>query len=181
MNKEIIRKKYIEIRKNIENKDVKSEIIFNKLISLDLYKEANVIALYNNLKSEVDTSKLIKYSLKIGKTVLLPRVVNNNLKFYKVTFNDELIKSSFGVFEPSENENNYVSSKKINLMIVPGVCFDKSKNRMGFGKGYYDRYLENTNINTIGICFDEQIVSKLPVNKNDIRMKMIVSDSKVIM
>ena len=181
MKKEELRKKYILIRNRVENKTQKSEIISEKIQEQIEYKNAKIIALYKNLKSEVSTEKLIEDSINLGKCVALPKVVNNELKFYKIkSLKEKFIKSNFGVEEPIENEINYINQKDIGLIIVPGICFDKEKNRLGFGKGYYDRYLQNENINTIGICFEEQIVENIiPTTEYDVAMKKIITDKKI--
>lgn len=133
--------------------------------------------MYNNLPSEVDTKELIKLSLERGKIVALPRVCGEQLRFYKINFfNTKLEKSKFGIEEPIEDELNYIDKSKIDLIIVPGVCFDKKYNRLGFGKGYYDKFLINFMLDTIGICFNEQIVDEIPVRKNDIKVKKIISN-----
>ena len=179
-SKEALRKEYVFKRTQIKNKAKKSQKIISKVIDSDLYKKSKIIALYKSLPSEVNTNELIKYSINSEKIVVLPRIDNEYLKFYKINSIDEqLIKSKFGVEEPIESKINFVEKEKIDLMIVPGVCFDKEKNRMGFGKGYYDRYLENTNIKTIGICFDEQIVDKLPTTPNDIKMYKVITDKNI--
>ncbi len=178
MNKIELRKKYLIIRQNIINKDKKSEMIFNKLISSDEYKKSNIIALYYSLKSEVNTLELIKYSLKNNKIVLLPKVINNDMVFYKIESLNNLIKSNFGIMEPS---NGIIFDKNnIDLIVVPGVCFDKYLNRIGFGKGYYDKYLSNSNIYSIGICFQEQISDGMIItDKTDIKLKKIITDKNI--
>ena len=180
-NKDNIREKYKQIRLNIINKKEKSSIIFNKLIMLDVYKNSKVIAIYKNLNSEVDTNNLIEYSLKNNKKVLLPRIVNDEIRFYTIAADEELIKSNFGVYEPLENNNKLYSKNDINLIIIPGISFDKEKNRIGFGKGYYDKYLKNKNIYKIGLCFDEQIADKLPCSENDIKMDIVITDKYLYM
>ena len=172
MNKQELRTKYLKIRNDISNKDIKSDIIFNKIINTSEYQSANTVALYKNLISEVDTNKLIDYTLTIGKTVSLPRVEDNNLNFYKVDKQTLLIKSNFGVFEPISNQ--VIPKENIDLIIVPGVCFDKNNNRLGFGKGYYDRYLMNTKMKKIGICFIEQLTNNIPADSNDVKMDLII-------
>ena len=180
-NKEEIRKKSIEIRKNITNTDIKSNIIFEKIINLDIYKKSKVIGIYNSLSSEVNTNKIIEYSFNNGKIVVLPKIVNNDIKFYKIEKDKKYIKSKFGVLEPIGIEDKYILKDNIPLMIIPGVSFDKNKNRMGFGKGYYDKYLENSNTYKIGICFQEQICEKLIVNSNDIKMDIVITNEKLYM
>lgn len=181
MNKNELRKIYLSKRKNIENKEEKSLIINNKIKKMSEYKNAKIIAIYKSLPSEVNTTSLINDSIKLGKDVVLPKVEKEELKFYKITsLEDSFIKSNFGVEEPLGEENNYIDKNDIDLVIVPGICFDKEKNRLGFGKGYYDRYLQNVNINTIGICFEEQIVeNRIPITEYDVKIKKIITDKKI--
>ena len=176
MDKQTLRKEYLEIRKNILDKDIKSKLIFNKIVNTIEYQSANTIAIYKSLNSEVNTNKLIDYSLSIGKTIALPRVENNNLSFYKITDKTNLIKSNFGILEPPKNQVNYLPKSRIDLIIVPGICFDKKGNRIGFGKGYYDRYLMNTKMKKIGICFTQQLVDSIETEDNDMKMDLIITD-----
>ena len=166
----------LNIRNKITNKEEKSCLITEKIINDSWYKDARVVAVYKSLQSEVDTTNLIKDCFEKGKIVLLPKVENDFMNFYKVDENEILIKSKFGVKEPSGIKEKLYNPELIELMIVPGVGFDKENNRIGFGKGYYDKYLENLNIKTIGICFKEQIVDKLPHDEFDIRMDKIICD-----
>lgn len=177
-SKENLRKEYLIKRKNIKNKLEKSNIIYEKIINSEKYINSKVIALYKSLKDEVDTNRLINYSLSIGKIVLLPKTYENEMNFFKIEKNEQLIKSKFGVEELKEDFDKLCSSEEIDLMILPGVCFDKNLNRIGFGKGYYDRYLENSNsIYKIGICFKEQITKDiLPHDTYDIRLDEIICD-----
>ena len=180
MNKNDIRKKYIDIRKNINEIDriKKSKIISDKVLSNEVLKSSKVIAIYKSLKSEVDTDNIINDLWSMNKVVLIPKVEKDIINFYEYNINDKLIKSTFGVLEP--NNNKIYKKENIDLIIVPGVCFDKYMNRMGFGKGYYDKYLENSNIYKIGICFNEQMYDKkLVTDKYDIKMNEIITDKEV--
>ncbi len=176
MNKQELRTKYLKIRNSISNKERKSNIIFNKIINTKEYQNAKTIAIYKNLKSEVSTNKLIDYSLNIGKIIAIPRVENDNLSFYKIDKNTKLIKSNFGILEPINDKTNYLPKEKIDSIIVPGICFDKEGNRLGFGKGYYDRYLMNTKMKKIGICFIEQLTDNIQTEENDVKMDLIITD-----
>ncbi|MBR1540051.1 MAG: 5-formyltetrahydrofolate cyclo-ligase [Clostridia bacterium] len=181
MEKKILRKRYLEIRKKIKDRSQKSKGIFEKIIQEKEYQNAKVIALYKSLESEVDTSELIEYSIEQERIVCLPKVVGEEIKFYQISEAEEFIKSKFGVEEPDENPEKEVAKNQIDLVIVPGVCFDTRKNRLGFGKGYYDRFLTGTNLKTIGICFEEQILKDgfLPVEENDVKMQKIVTEENV--
>ncbi len=181
MEKQKLREEYLEIRKSILNKINKSEIITNKVIEEVEYKNAKVIAIYKSFGTEVDTDNLIEYSIKLEKAIALPRVINNELKFYKIkSLQESFIKSKFGVEEPIENEANYIEKANIDLVIVPGLLFDKENNRLGYGKGYYDRFLEKGEFETIGICFDEQILPQIPITENDIKIKKVITDKRII-
>ena len=176
--KDSLRNKYLVNRKNIPNKNEKSEIIFNKIIKNEIYINSRTIGIYMNLDSEVDTKKIIDYSIKNNKIVAIPKVVGNNLEFYQIkSLNDNFVKSPFNILEPISTKENYIDKSNIDLLIVPGICFDNEGNRIGFGKGYYDRYLNNSNIKTIGICFKEQITTKIiPTNRYDVKIDVIITD-----
>lgn len=180
--KKRLREEYKVIRRKIENKKEKSKVIFNKIIKTDIFKEAKTIAIYKNIKSEVDTTELIKYSLNMGKIIALPKVEENELKFYKInSICENLEKSKFGIEEPEGKEEMLIDNNSIDLVIVPGICFDLEKNRLGFGKGYYDRFLKQKDFKTIGICFDEQIIEKVPTDNNDVNVNEVVTDKRYIL
>ena len=132
MSKELLRKKYLQIRNDITDKDEKSAIIFKKIVSCAEYKKAKTIGIYMSLKNEVDTSKIIEDALKQEKTVLIPKIEGENLHFYKYNFGDFLVKNKFGIFEPNVIE--IPSNDKMDLCIIPGVCFDLRNNRIRFWK-----------------------------------------------
>ena len=171
MKKEI-RKEILYLRDNLEERYSKSMIIKDKIMNLDIYKNSNCIALYYSMKSEVDTKELIKESLELGKKVVLPRIINKNkMIFISVNSDTNYEKNSYGVLEPiGEEESN------IDLIICPGVAFDKDNNRLGYGRGYYDKYLKDKDIYKIGICYKEQLVDKIDIDDFDIKMDMVITD-----
>ena len=172
-----LRTKYKEKRRNIIDKKEKSKVICKKIINSLCYKNANVIAIYRSLPDEVDTTDLILNSLKNNKRVLLPRVINSEIKFFEIKdLNYKCEKSKFNILEPVEDYNNYVEKNEIDLIIVPGLCFDKNGNRLGFGKGFYDRFLADISTNIIGICFKEQIIKKVPITNDDIKVNYVITD-----
>ena len=180
IEKEVLRKKYIELRKNVINKKEKSNQIFLNLIGLDIFKSSNIIGIYCSMIDEVDTFKIIEYCLLNNKEVLVPKLNNDStMNFYKISgLNALSIKNKFGISEP-------ISDKKqdnMELMIVPGVCFDECLNRVGFGKGYYDKYLLNKNVYKIGICFDWQILDSdfININEYDVPMDIVLTDKRKI-
>ena len=173
MNKQILRNKYKQIRTNIKDKEEPDKIIFNKIINLEEYKQSNLILTYVSLKEEVDTIKLIKYSLKKGKKVAVPKCEGNDIVFYYISSIEDLEEGTFGILEPKTIEKviNFTNS----ICIVPGVAFDKQKNRIGYGIGFYDRFLESYNGIKIGLTYRECICDKIDVDKNDIKMDKIIT------
>lgn len=180
--KKFFRKKYSEIRKVITGKEEKSEAIFSALINTDEYENAGCIALYKSFGSEADTSNIALHALFCGKTVAYPRVCGSDMKFYGYYKNMPFQKSCFGIQEPFDEEKNIVSPEKFDLVIVPGLCFDKSKNRLGYGGGFYDRFLIKISAVKIALCFDEQIIKNgsLPVSENDVKADLIITDKRII-
>lgn len=170
-----IRYEYLLKRKNILNKKEKSLDICQKIIKHEKYLCSMNIGLYKSLKDEVDTSFLISYSLELGKNVYLPKVVDDDLIFYKISKNEKYVLSPFHVEEPVGDSSKEISIDDMDLIIVPGVVFDKEGHRMGYGKGYYDRYL-NDSIYKIGICFQEQLSLGVPVNENDVSMNEVITN-----
>ena len=180
IEKDALRKKYIELRKNIINKEEKSNNIFLNLLDLDVFKSSNIIGIYCSMVDEVDTFKIIKHSLLNNKDVLVPKLNNDGtMNFYKISDLNELsFKNKFGISEPISN----IKQDNMDLIIVPGVCFDERLNRVGFGKGYYDKYLNNKSIYKIGICFDWQIIDSNFINTDeyDVPMDIVVTDKRKI-
>lgn len=185
MKKEEMRKVFKRIRVDIKDKEVKSNIVCDKIIKSEFYNKSKVIGLYSSILGEVDTLRLIEESLKDGKIVGLPKVRGKELKFYRISKIEDLIfGEDFGIKEPKENIENLIDKNNMDLIIVPGVCFDEVKNRIGFGKGYYDRYLfDAKNVVKVGICFDEQVLrdSNIPVDRYDVKMDMIITNKKIIL
>lgn len=183
--KEELREKYKVIRNNINNYEEKSLAITKKIINSDFYKSSKVIGVYSSINKEVDTSFLIKEILKDKKIVLLPKTIeNNNLEFYRILeYNDKYVKESkpFNIKEPIVENCKKYNKESIDLLIIPGLCFDYNKARVGYGKGYYDKYLENQTIRKIGICFEEQLLKDdyIKTNETDIKMDNIITELNV--
>ena len=174
MDKNTLRKQLLEKRKLIANKQEKSAKLVS--IALNYIGNSNIIALYYPLKDEVNTILLIEYLLSQNKKVCLPKVEKDFINFYYVSSLEELVKSSkFNLVEPVGEASKLVDSKLIEIIFCPGVGFDKENNRLGFGKGYYDKYLKNVNCLKIGLAYKEQVVDKLPVNDFDIKMDLVVT------
>ncbi len=177
-----LRKRYIALRQSAENKTECSALIAQRLFEQDEYKSARCIAIYKSMPSEASTDEIIKDALSVGKTVALPKTTGSEMRFYKIEQDEPLIKSPFGVWEPVGDEEKYISPEELDLIIVPGVAFDRDKNRLGFGKGCYDRFLPQANAATIALCFSLQIAPRgeLATDEFDIKMQKIITERETI-
>lgn len=180
--KKEIREKYLAIRKNIINREEKTKEILDRLLNDSTYQKANTIALFKSFNFEVDTNSIIDISLSNNKVVALPRIEQDEIVFYKIDSKSILVKNKYKIEEPISKKDNYIEKENIDLVIVPGLCFDRSGNRLGYGKGFYDRFLSGTSIRTIAICFDEQLLDEglLPASNSDVKIEEIITNKEKI-
>lgn len=179
MDKIELRKKSLLARKELKNKKNKSLVIVNKIVNEEHFKKSKIVGLYYPKKDEVDIKDLIIIALKEKKVVCLPRVISNEeMCFIKINSIEEVELGNFDIYEPKYNEGNIINKFSIDLFIVPGVSFDESNNRLGYGKGYYDRYLVNVNGYKIGITFKELFLKKdtIIAGLKDVKMDKIIVD-----
>lgn len=178
--KKNLRKSLILKRKSIDKnqKNEKDLIIFEKIINLDVYQNSDLILTYVSFQDEVDTLKLIDYSLKIGKTVVVPKCKSNSImNFYKIKTIGELKKSNYGILEPEEIQENLVDLNQKAICIVPALSFDRKLNRIGYGGGYYDNFIKkNHNIIYMGLCYDFMISEELPTENHDEKVNYLITE-----
>ena len=152
------------------------------LLSLDEYADADCIALYAPAHNETDTELLLTAALQAGKRVLYPAVCGHHMVFRRVERLEELHKGAFGILEPCPSGADHLADEA-DLIVVPGVAFDRNGHRIGYGKGYYDRFLHHPDCSAhlVGLCHDFQLTEELiPADAHDIPMEIIVSDRRVI-
>ena len=155
-----------------EEKKTKSALIFSRILSLDVIKRAESVALYASLPDEVESFEAVE-ALSLQKRVFLPRVEGDDMEFYPYVAGT-LSRGAFGISEPQEGIA--VSPAEIDVMVVPGVSFTVSGKRLGRGKGYYDKYLSRAGFRAvkIGVCYAEQIADDIPSEPHDIMMDSVV-------
>ncbi len=182
--KNILRKDILKRRSQLRDKEkeVKNRKIFDILINLIQIKNARKICIYVSKPDEADTFCAIEHLISMDKAVYVPKSdkKNNKMSFYKINSLKELKIGAFSVLEPSDKNEKYICTGNEDVCIVPALCFDKQGYRLGYGKGYYDRFLNDFNGIKIGICFDEFIREVLPRFNTDIAVDMIISDIKKI-
>lgn len=178
LTKKQIRSKMLQELKRQEEKerDKKSKKILAKLFRLNEFKKAKRVMFYKSYGGEVNTEEMIRRSRKQGKIVAVP-VCNkktNTITPCRIGLDTRFKIGLYGILEPMDKR--YIDVKKIDLVIVPGIAFDKKGNRLGRGKGYYDRFLKCLPKTTrrIGLAFDFQILPSLPTQPHDIRLNKTI-------
>ncbi len=163
--------------KKISNKKDRDLDIFFECKDIINSKNIKIIALYYSKSLEVNSIELIKYALSNNKVVCLPRIRDgNNMHFIKIESLDNLEwNKTFNIKEPIFDKENIIDSKNIDLMFVPLIGFDKYNHRLGYGKGYYDRYLKNNNnILTFGLGYKETNIEENIFDELDISLQKII-------
>lgn len=178
-DKKELRKKVSTLKGEFSRDELKtlSDKVIVNLSNTDIFKKADTILLYYSMPDEVNTEILI-HLMNDKKNILLPIVDKTGLILKKYTSNNDLQISSYGIKEPTGDA--FTDYDDIDLVVVPGVAFDRAFNRMGRGKGYYDRLLPKIKAPKLAICFDFQLFDNIPFDDNDVKMDIIVCESEII-
>jgi len=175
--KQALRAKMREIRQTIPaiSYTEKSVTIIKKLEQNTNYLKAKQVLVYLSTQEEVDTHQLVKDMLNSEKRVYAPKVKDGILVICQINKWNDLEKGSFDILEPSSiiKEEH---PKVMDLILVPGLAFDKAGNRLGYGGGFYDGLFKNTQGYKIGLAFKEQILEKIPLEDHDIPVDLIITD-----
>ena len=168
-----IRNKMRAMRRTLTSEQIahSSQKITQEILNSDVYKTAKNVCLYLSAYKEVDTSALLNACKADNKTVALPVTDEDGIITLYID-NGEYKTGNFGITEPAGNKT--ISPKEIDLFIIPALAFDKQGGRLGFGKGCYDRLLKDTTGYKIGIGYAFQLVDKVPSDKHDIKMDMVI-------
>jgi 5-formyltetrahydrofolate cyclo-ligase len=181
MEKNLLRRSLLDKRKSMTPDEVKhaSEAIVKKLKELPVIKESTVIMSFMPYGNETDIRPFNQWILDSGKILLLPRVLDDsNIDAVKVDeIKSGLVKGSFGILEPAY-ENESFPIEFIDVILVPGVAFVRKGNRMGHGRGYYDRFLSRCKKSTVylGIAYSFQVLESIPFEEYDIRVHGVITD-----
>lgn len=166
---------------DVNNRTAFSKEISDKLIKSEFYKSAEVVFTYVSVKSEIETLGLIKQMLEEKKTVAVPRcnIESHTMDAVAVNSLDELIIGAYGIPEP-KGTAVILDKDAIDLCIVPGLAFDFDGMRLGYGGGYYDRFLQRFNGSAVGVAFDECLVRQLPRHELDVAVDAIITPQNFI-
>lgn len=178
--KKDLRKKYNQNRNSISDFDLdtKSKIIEEKIFNLDYIDKYENFLIYINIKSEVKTNSLIQRLILLNKNVFIPKIIDDEMYFIKINSLDGLKLGKYEIPEPNKGQM-YKGEKA--FVIVPGLVFSKEKYRIGYGKGYYDRFISKNRQNFyLGICFENQIIDKFDFDKFDEKLDAIITEENII-
>ncbi len=180
-NKKMTRNAIKEMRLALKKEEVKerSEACVSKVLQFPELIEAKTVCVYMPAGNEIDTTEIIRYCKENGKRLAAPRVSGDTMEFYYFTDETDMEQGAYDIWEPTGTE---AVEDEESLVIMPGVAFDLSCNRIGYGKGYYDRYLSaHPRMKKVALAYDFQIVGRIKREVHDVRPDMVVTESRVIM
>jgi 5-formyltetrahydrofolate cyclo-ligase len=167
----------LEKRNRLEGSEIvkRSKRIQEFVINSKEFQPVKVVGAYFAFGSEVKTDLIIERARILGKKIALPSVEEDKITFYELSSSKYLIRGRFGIMEPVP----YKRVSKIDLLVVPGIAFDKKGYRLGYGKGYYDRLLSGKRTFSIGLAYSFQLLENLPHDRYDKRLDAIASEDGI--
>ena len=183
--KQDIREEVLSIRAQMpeETWQQKSDSIIARLKETDFFQKADTVHTYisMNKRREVCTDQLLNYLLESGKKVVVPitNFSNGTLSHTEIDKTSDLETNKWGVSEP--RTFNPVDVDELDVVIIPMAAADKSGNRLGYGKGFYDRFLSETKAKKVGLVFDEFLFDEIPVEEFDVKLDVIITEERVIL
>ena len=160
----------------------RSSAIVKKLLDFDILNVNQSIFFYINFGSEVETLSTIEKLTALGFRILVPRVdwVNKRMEIYPFDSVENLVKSKYGILEPVKDTENQIDYSEIDVCITPGVAFDRQKNRIGYGGGFYDKFFSfNKAATRIALAFDMQLVDQIETDLHDEKVDMIITETAI--
>jgi len=154
--------------------------IQRRFLQSDLFCRAECLALYSAIHNEVLTGTVFTRAIEDGKTLVYPRIKDDELEFVEVLSLADLAPGAFGVLEPKGRQ--LVPIEELPLIVVPGVAFDLAGHRLGYGRGFYDRALAacRADCMKVGFAYDSQLLDALPAAKHDQRLSVLITESRTL-
>ncbi len=186
-NKAELRKHFLARRREIasEDKHEWDALIFHSLTSFEPIVAAGSVMTYLSHKNEVDTFRLVRYLLQSGKRVAVPRTNILNIQIIPSEIKDieaELHPGAFGIPEPRPGCFRLINAAEIDVHIIPGIVFDMSGQRIGYSRGFYDRFLSTVppTAHRIGLCYECQLADHVPSDEWDVPVHTVITENRVI-
>jgi len=182
--KDKLRRELIKLKNNLSKSELleKSNIIKKRLFEMNEFKQASTILFYISYDNEVHTHNMIKESMSNRKKIIVPITDKDNKKLLLSELKNwnDLSHGAYNILEPRKECIIEVSLDSIDLILVPGIGFDKHGHRIGHGGGYYDKLLENATAQSIGLAFHLQVLDKIYVEKHDVSIHKIITEKEII-
>ena len=171
-----IRGEVLKLRKSVSKKD---EFMKNNKVFVNFkpfFSKENMF-LYVSKEDEVDTNAIMQFFFLNKRVFFVPFIKGDKIFFSQISSTSQLEKGTFNIFEPKQK---IPTEEKPDIVIVPGVAFDRKGNRLGRGKGYYDKFLKNVSCLKIGLTFDFQILDIIPIDDWDVPVDIIITEKEII-
>lgn len=180
-SKALLRRELTAKRAQLSRKAQRSRAIGEALFATAFYRRASLVLCYVSLEDEVDTYPVIRRALADGKAVAVPYCTDRrgHMLFYRITSLNDLHTGSFGVKEPDITRCEEVTGFDDSIVLVPGLSFDRCGNRLGYGKGYFDRFLKNYPFISVGLCYNSLIKKELPTDAYDRQVDYIITETGI--
>lgn len=168
---------------------INAEIIVNRYLDSEYFKKADIIFAYSSMEDEIPTERIVQTALKSGKKVALPKVISPvsdgaKMEFLLVDGNTLYISGVYGIMEPECGERVSPAGGNDRIeILIPGLCFDLEKNRIGYGGGYYDRYLsqfDREKFHITALAYEYQIFEVIPTDEYDSKVDLVITEKRWI-
>lgn len=182
MIKKQLRIQYKSVRNSISatDKSNSDQVIFRNFVSSPFFKDSDLYLCYVSVGSEVETVKIIDSLLANSKRVGVPYCEGKEMHFYEINSIDELVSGAYGIPTADVKKAKRISDFSNTLCIVPALSFDKKGFRLGYGGGYYDRFLSLHSVDTLGLCYECCYAESLPAEPHDIKIRCVLTENGFI-
>lgn len=178
--KKVLRQHYKAVRNSITQgeKAAMDKRIFSSFIASEYFNEFSTFLIYVSCAGEADTRSIIEFALKNGKHVAVPYCHGSNMSFYEIKSLNDLTDGAFGIPTVDISNATEITDFRGSPCIVPALAFDINGNRLGYGGGYYDRFLAANKVPTLGLCYEKCIASQIPAESFDIKIDCILTENQ---
>lgn len=178
MTKQELRKQYKMLRRSLSKTEMEQEAkaVMQRFLSLPEYQSCSDILLYISQDNEVDTIPILQHAKEDGKRIAVPKVYGSHMHFHQIAGLEDLKPGAYGILEPEEGE---IFQPEHGIILVPGIVFDEKGHRIGYGGGYYDRYLaHHWELLSVALAYDYQVISEIVCEEFDKQPDIILTASK---
>lgn len=174
----MLRRQMRALRRDCIGREELDRRITEHFLRSEIYRNTPVLLIYASYDAETDTYAVIRQALADGKAVYLPRCEkeSNVMHFYKISSLEDLKTDAFGIPAPIKNDEWRFTPGTEAVCVVPGLAFTPCGERLGYGRGYYDTFLERTDVCTVGLCYAFQVAKHIPVEAHDKRMRFLCTE-----